>query len=284
PPRPLPPQSWQLRVVSELRPVCISPADRRTDPPARASAPRATHHRPRTTSRNAVNSAFASRSLSGPIASASSTRVSLSNPKSRSFFASQRRMFARVDSGWNWVPQARPTRKAWNSQASLEASSVASAGSSTIRSTWLSRNDVRSRIAANTGAAAATAGDRGERRGGGWLGGGAGIGVCLGGGPGPGPPITTDGLGDERPAEADPQLRQVRVEAVTDEFGLLGEPGSAIGLIGHVSAAERDKPGVALQRARCGQGRGAADAQLELVVIADPPLCMSTRIGVDGVA
>src|SRR5699024_12830723 len=55
---------------------------------------------------------------------------------------------------------AFPTRRSsdlWNSQASLEASSVASAGSSTILSTWLSRNDVRSRIAENTGSSAASA-------------------------------------------------------------------------------------------------------------------------------
>src|SRR5699024_1318257 len=123
--------------------------------------------------------------------------------------------------------------------------------------------------------------ERGEHRVVGRLGDGWVIGVSHHLGSVHGPQITTEDLSDKMTTETEPQLPKDRIKTMRDEYGRLGKPGRASGLIGHVSAAERDQPVVALQRARCGQGRDAADAQIELDVLADHPLCQQPRLGVD---
>src|SRR5699024_7839052 len=268
PPRPLPPQSWQLRMVSELRPVCISPADQRTDAP-------------RARVRSAGNASSAADHVEERGEQRLRVALALRPHRLRLFDQS---IFVEPQ-----VPQLLrvPAQNVRPRRLRVELGAPGPPHPEGLEFAGVARGQQR-RLGRQLDDPIDVAlqerrplPDRGEHRVVGRLGGGADIGVSLLRGSGPGPHITTDDLGDELPAEADPQLRQVRVEAVTDEFGLLGEPGSAIGLIGHVSAAERDQPVVALQRARCGQGRDAADAQIELDVLADHPLCQQPRLGVD---
>src|SRR5699024_551927 len=275
PPRPLQPQSWQLRLVSELRPVCISPADEHTNHAAPRVSPAGQRTNP------AVCTSAAAHHVEERGEQRLRVTLALGSHRLRLFDQS---IFVEPQ-----VPQLLrvPAQNVRPRRLRVELGAPGPPHSEGLEFAGFARGQQR-RLNRQLDDPIDVAleerrplPDRGEHRVVGRLGGGADSGVSLLRGSGPGPHITTDDLGDELPAEADPQLRQVRVEAVPDEIGLLGEPGSTIGLIGHVPAAERDQPVVALQRARRGQGRDAADAQIEFDVLADHPLCQQPRLGVD---
>ena len=88
-------------------------------------------------------------------------------------------------------------------------------------------------------------------------------------------------MGNELPAEADPELRQIRVQRMTDEFGLIGEPRGTVRLIGHKPAAEHDKPVIGVELGGLRQSRDPADTQIEFDVLADHPPCQQPRLGLD---